>query len=133
MIDTQCGNRLVLITDSSVVFVKNVTLNAKRKAKRLFVHGMFMFQLSQPLVPCAAAVMMPLPPAIDRLSPIEQNRILSNKNSYPQIASIPESKVDKMVLTNEQIKDLNLICSKLKNGSITLRQGNFKTSGWWIL
>ena len=65
LIDTQCGNRLVLITDSSIVFVKNVTLNGKRKAKKLFVHGMFLFQLGQPLVPCAAAVMLPLPPAIE--------------------------------------------------------------------
>ena len=31
LLDTQCGNRLVLITDSSVGFVKNVTLNGKRK------------------------------------------------------------------------------------------------------
>lgn len=31
LIDTQCGNRLVLINDSSVVFVKNVTLDGKRK------------------------------------------------------------------------------------------------------
>ena len=27
LINTQCGNRMVLITNSSVVFVKNVTLN----------------------------------------------------------------------------------------------------------
>ncbi len=95
--------------------------NLKRKAKRLFVHGMFLFQLGQPLVPCAAAVIMPLPPtAIDRLSPFEQDRILENKNSYPQIASIVESKTDKMVLTDQQIEDFNLICYKLQNGSITL-------------
>jgi hypothetical protein len=31
LIDTQCGNGLVLITDSIVVFVKNVSLNGKRK------------------------------------------------------------------------------------------------------
>jgi len=31
LIDTQYGNRLVLITDSSVVFVKNVTLDGKRE------------------------------------------------------------------------------------------------------
>ena len=67
LIDTQCGNRLVLITDSSVVFVKNLTLKGKRKAKRLFVHGMFLFQLGQQLVRCAAAVMLPVPPAIERL------------------------------------------------------------------
>ena len=30
-VDSQCGNRLVLITDSSVVFVKNVRLHRKRK------------------------------------------------------------------------------------------------------
>ena len=75
----------MLITDSSVVFVKNVSLNGKRKAKRLFVHGMFLFQLVQPLVPCGAAVILPLPAAIERLSPFEQDRILGNKNYYPQI------------------------------------------------
>ena len=120
LIDTQCGNRLVLITDSSVVFVKNLTLKGKRKAKRLFVHGMFLFQLGQQLVRCAAAVMLPVPPAIERLSPFEQDRILGNKNSYPQIAPIIESKMDKMVLTDDQIEDLNLICYKLQKGSITI-------------
>jgi hypothetical protein len=49
---------------------------------------MFIFQLGQPLVPCADAVVMSLPPAIHRLSPMEQDKILSNKNSYPQIALI---------------------------------------------
>ena len=77
------------------LFVKEFPLNSKRKAKRFFVHGMLLFKLGQPLVPCAAAVVMPLPPvAIHRLSPIEQDKILSNKNSYPQIASIIESKMD---------------------------------------
>ena len=31
LIDTQCGNKRVLITDLSVLFVKNVTLDGKRK------------------------------------------------------------------------------------------------------
>ena len=53
--------------------------------------------------------MLSLPPAIERLSPFEQNRILENKNYYPQITPIIESKIDKMVLTEEQIDDLNLI------------------------
>ena len=44
---------------------------------------MFIFQLGQPLVPCADAVVLPLPPAIHRLAPMEQDKILSNKNSYP--------------------------------------------------
>ena len=50
--------------------VKKLSSNSKRKAKRLLASGMFLFQLGQPLVPCATAVMMPLPP-IHRLSPIK--------------------------------------------------------------
>ena len=50
LIDTQCGNRLVLNTDSSLVFIKNVTLNGKSKVKRVLVYGMVLFQLGQPLV-----------------------------------------------------------------------------------
>ena len=33
--DTLCGNKVVLITDSSVVFVKHVSLNVKDKSKRI--------------------------------------------------------------------------------------------------
>ena len=107
--------------------ISKLSSNSKRKAKRLFVYGMVLFQLGQPFVPCAAAVVMPLPPvAIHRLSPIERDIILSNKNGYPQIATIPESKVDKMVLTDQQIEDLNLICYKLEKGSITLDQAVLK-------
>ena len=43
MVDTQCGNRLVLITDSSVVFVKNVTLNGKRKIFVIIVGMIIIF------------------------------------------------------------------------------------------
>jgi hypothetical protein len=60
-----------------------------------------MFAISQPLVPCADAIGMPLPPAaIHRLLPIEKSKNRTNKN-YPQIATIPASKVDKIRLTNE--------------------------------
>ena len=55
-------------------------------------------------------------------------QILSNKNSYPQIASIIESKMDKMVLTDQQIEDFNLICYKLETGSITLDTAVLKLS-----
>ena len=52
-----------------------------------------------------SAIRMPLPPvAIHRLSPIEQDRIVSNKNGYSQIAHTPELKVDKIRLTNDRIK-----------------------------
>ena len=57
---------------------------------------------AQPLVPCAAAVVMPLPPvAIHRLSPIEQDRIRNANMVKHQIATIPESKVDKIRLTTD--------------------------------
>lgn len=111
------------------LFVRKLPSNLKRKAKRLSVHGMFLFQLGQALVPCTAAVMLPLPPAIERLSPFEQDIILGNKNYYPQIAPIIESKIDKMVLTDEQIDNLNLICYKLQKGSITIDKAILEIRG----
>ena len=110
--------------------VRKLFLNVKSKAKRLFVYGMFLFQLGQPLVPCAAAVMMPLPPiAIHRLSPIEQDKILSNKNSYPQIAHILEEKVDKIRLTNDQIKQFTNLAIELNSGSITMEEAVLRLRG----
>lgn len=56
---------------------------------------------------------MLLPPiAIHRLSPIEEIRIRTNKN-YAQIATIPASKVDKIKLTNDQIKQFNNLALQL--------------------
>ena len=66
--------------------------------------------------------MISLPPAIHRLSPIEESRIRNNK-SYPQIAAIPESKVDKISLTNDQIQQFNKLTLQFKNGSLTMTQG----------
>ena len=51
------------------LFLIELPSNSTRKAKRLFIYVMFIFQLGQPLVPCATAVMMPLPPAMESLSP----------------------------------------------------------------
>ena len=36
------------------LFVRKLPSNSKRKAKRLFVYGIFLFQLGQPLVPCSS-------------------------------------------------------------------------------
>ena len=111
-------------------FMTKLSSNTKRKTKRVFVYGMFIFQLGQPLVPCAAAVVMPLPPvAIHRLSPMEQDRILSNKNSYHQIATIPESKVDKIRLTNDQMKEFNNLALQLNSGSITMEEAVLQLRG----
>lgn len=104
------------------LFLTELPSNSKRKAKRLGLYIVFIFAISQPLVPYAAAVMIPLPPAIHKLSPIEQDRILSNEKYYPQIAHILEEKVDKIVLTNEQIKQFNNLARQLNSGSITMEE-----------
>lgn len=111
LIDTQCG-----------IFIKNVPLNGKSKIKKLLVYGMFLFQLGQLLVPSATSVIWPLSPAIERSSPSEQDRILENKNGYPQIAIIPEPKVSKIRLTNDQTKQSNNIALQLNNGSIKMEE-----------
>jgi len=103
------------------LFFTELPLNSKRKAKRLGLYMVFLFAMAQPLAPCAFAVMMPLPPAIHRLLPIEESRIGTNKN-YPQIAVIPASKVDKVVLTNSQIKEVDIIFDKYLNGSLNLEE-----------
>ena len=97
-------------------FVKKLPSNSKRKVKRVFLYATCILQFSQPLVLCAATVLLfPLPSAIH----IEQDRILSNKNGYPQVAIIPELKVDKIRLTNEQVNNLGL---QLNTGSITMEE-----------
>lgn len=78
-----------------------------------------MWTMTQLLVPCAAAMMMPLREAsINRLSPSEQNRIVITKNSYSQIATILESKVDTIRLTNNQIKNSIVLLFNLDKNSI---------------
>lgn len=76
------------------------------------VNSIVIFQLK-------AVVMMPLPPqiSIEYLVPAE---VLRSNNQYPGIASIIKSKMDQMILTDQQIEDLNLICYKLQTGSITI-------------
>jgi hypothetical protein len=115
------------------LFLTQLPSNSTRKLKRLGLYIVFMFAISQTLFPCAAAVVMPLPPAINRLSPIEQDRILSNKNSYHQIATIPESKVDKIRLTNEQIKQFNNLALQLNSGSITMEEAILQLRGGYGL
>ena len=126
-----------LVIDKSVfenrervyLFVRNLPSNSKRKSKGLGLYIVFLFAISQLLIPCAAAVVMTLPPTIHRLSPMEQNRILSSKNSYPQIAPIIEEKVDKIKLTNGQIKQFNILTLQLNSGSITMEEALLELRG----
>ena len=114
---------------SVYLFIKRLPLNSKFKAQKLLANGMLLFQLSQPLSPYVYTVMIPLPPAMERLSPIEQDKILTNKNSYPQIAHILEEKVDKIRLTNEQIKEFNNLAIELNSGSITMEEAVLRLRG----
>ena len=103
-------------------FVKNLPLYAKRKVKRSVSYATFMLQLSQPLVSYAAAILMPLPSAIHRVSPT-RDRILNDKNRYIELAIIPKLKVDKIRLTDKQIKQFNNLAFQLNSNSITIKEG----------
>lgn len=112
------------------LFVKKFPSNSKRRLKKAFLYGIFLFQLGQPLVPCITAVMLPLPPvAIHRLSPFEQDRILGNKNYYPQIATILASRMDKVELTNYQIQQFDNIAIQLSNGSMKMEEAILQMRG----
>ena len=113
----------IIKTDRYVIknrwFVRNLDSNSKRKTKRVLLYVTFIFQLGQPLVSYAAAVIMLLPPqiSIEHLVPAE---VLRSNNQCAGIAPITKAKMDKITLTDQQIEDLNLICYKLQTGSITI-------------
>lgn len=115
--------------EGAYLFIKELLLNPKRKAKRIGLYIVFIFTISQPLVPVGNAVMISLPPAIHRLSPIQQDRILSNKNYYPQITHIFEEKVDKIRLTDGQIKEFNNLALQLNSGLITIEEAVLQLRG----
>lgn len=88
----------------------------------------FVFTISQPLAPCGA-VMISLPPtAIYRLSSIEESKICTSQN-YPKIVTISPSKIDKIRLTNQQIKQFDIIVKKCMDGSITMEEAILELRG----
>ena len=76
-------------------FVRN--LPSKRKAKRVLLYATFIFQLGQPLIPYAAAVMVPLPTQIS-IEHLVSTEVLRSNNQCPGIAPIIKAKMDKMIL-----------------------------------
>lgn len=83
-----------LTKDEIILINKQVKKN--KEEVYLFVKVMFAFQLSQPLVPYIAAVIMPLPPqiSIEHLVPGED---LRSNNQCPDIAFISKTKMDKRI------------------------------------
>ena len=111
------------------MFFRQLPSNSKHKVKRIGLYIVFIFTIIQPLVPCATAVLMSLPSiAIHRLSPIKEITIRTNKN-HAQIATIPTSKIDKIKLTNNQIKQFNNLTLQLNNGSIKIEKAIFQLIG----
>ena len=121
----EIDRRVAKEREAIYLFFRELPSNSKRKVKRIGLYIIFIFTISQPLVPCAAAVMLPLPPTIGRLSPIEEIR--TNKN-YAQIATIAASKFDKIKLTNDQIKQFNNLAlelnKKIEEAILQLRGGD---------
>ena len=109
--------------------MKNARLKSKKKVKLLFIKGVLLFQISQPLASCTSAVLMPLPVPISRLSEMKREKILTDKTSHVKIATIIRPIINEIDLTNQQIEDLNIICSQLDNGSITLNEAILKIRG----
>ena len=109
------------------LFLTKLPLNGKRKSKRLFLYGIFLFHLGQPL--SAAAVVTSVPTqSINRLYSIEGSRTITNTRCF-QIASIPSSKVDKIRFTNEQIKQFDGLTRQLSNGFITMEEAILQLRG----
>lgn len=107
-------------------------MNAKRKRKRLCFYIIFIFTIAQTLAPCAAVV-LPLPPtAIHRLFYIEESRRITGTNNCPQIAPVIQSKVDKIRLTNQQMKQFEILTKQLSSGSITMEEAILQFRGGWI-
>ena len=99
----------------------------KGKAKKLFVHGLFIFKLGQLLTPCVNVMRMPLPQAI---SFIEKNVRLTSKKSSQKIASIAVSKIDKVkLIKNGQIGQFNNFAIQIKNNSLTMDEAILQIRG----
>ena len=74
--DTLCGNKLVLITDSSVIFVKHVSLNVKHKSKRIVFVSIVVTTLLFSNVQSAEAIGMNLPPQQIDVSDQDANKLM---------------------------------------------------------
>jgi hypothetical protein len=120
---TEIDKQVAKNREAVFLFTRKLPSNLKVKAKKLMLYGTFVLSTVQPLAPYAYSVMLPVPPmASSRLSPIEQHKILNNKNDYIQIAHIPLSKIDKIKLTNDQIQQVNTLVLQLDTGSMEIEE-----------
>ena len=99
--------------------------NVKRKRKRLVAYTVLISHSLTPLV----SVILPVPTTIERLSPLEFDKILNHQDSYPQIADIFEEKVDKIVLTDSQVEEFTTLALLINDGSITMKEAVLRLRG----
>ena len=72
--DTSCGIKLVLITDSTVLLIRNLPLNVKRKSKRIVVVSILVSTLWFSNVQPSPAIGLSMPPApVVRVQPSYQH------------------------------------------------------------
>ena len=117
-------------------FLKQSSSKWKKKVKNIKLYTVFIFSMTQPLLPLSSAVVMALPPiGLHQLSVIEESPTMTKQF---KISPVIESKPDK--ITEEKMKDFNLLCYELQNGSLTLdravlklRAGGFPEWFWFLL
>jgi hypothetical protein len=103
---------------------------SKIKPKKIFLKGLFAFQLSQPLISGSKAGIVSLPPiGIHKLINLQEDKSLGNKNYYAKIVDIIQQKGDKIILTNQQIQRLDYLLNQFKSGSISIDLVNQFKSG----
>jgi len=96
--------------DVLCLFVKQLPVKSKKTLKKLKSYSILIYILSQPLVPCATAVMLPIPTGTTGIHTLSYKNIqkdTSNKHFYPKIAQIDDVKRDKLILTNPKKFDID--------------------------
>ena len=110
-------------------FVTTFPSNSKKQVKKWVLTGMMVLHISQPLVPCATAIILPIPSVANHRLTLEQNKMLNDKNYYPQIAPIIQEKIDKLQLTTDQLHELNDFARQINEGSITMEEAVLQIRG----
>ena len=76
----EVDRRVAKNREAVYLFFRELPSNSKPKVKRLFHYGMFLFQLSQPLVPYASSVMFPPPTGVTNIERIIDYEIRQGNN-----------------------------------------------------
>ena len=100
--DTNCGIKLVLITDSTVQFISNLPVNVKIKSEKIIIVSVFAFTFWFSNVQPSEAIGLNMPPTtIVRVQPSYQH------DSKVQIAKVIPRKKD--LITYKSHKEILLL------------------------